>query len=338
MSYATVWLNGRLVGGWPFGYTSWRVDLTPYIVPGGPNQLAIRLDNPPSSSRWYPGGGIHRHVWLTKTQPLHVGHWGTHVRSRQVSSASATIDVGVTIDNDSSRGETVSVATRVYALDQTGERVGNAVATIAPVDITVASRSNADVSGSATIVRPRLWGDEVVYEPGRLEVVTYKDGRKWAIADGRTAGSAAALELRADRSALVSDGVDLSFVTAGLVDDANVLVPRGRVGVRFAVDGPGEIVATDNGDPTSFTPFQSHERETFNGLALAIVRARQGAGGRIHGHRLERGNKDGRHHDSIGPGARADPCRDGHTSNPRSNGQESSPASSRSPRKRQGRF
>ena len=82
MSYASVWLNGRFVGGWPFGYASWRVDLTPYVVPGGANQLAIRLDNPPNSSRWYPGGGIYRNVWLTKTNPVHVGEWGTFVRTR----------------------------------------------------------------------------------------------------------------------------------------------------------------------------------------------------------------------------------------------------------------
>ena len=50
MSYATVWLNGKLVGGWPYGYASWRVDLTPYVVPGGDNQLAIRMDNPPDFS------------------------------------------------------------------------------------------------------------------------------------------------------------------------------------------------------------------------------------------------------------------------------------------------
>src|SRR5690606_15665316 len=69
MSYAMVWLNGHLVGGWPYGYASWRVDLTPYMDPGGENQLAIRIDNPPSSSRWYPGGGIYRNVWLVKTDP-----------------------------------------------------------------------------------------------------------------------------------------------------------------------------------------------------------------------------------------------------------------------------
>src|SRR5437763_5026253 len=98
MSYSTVWLNGQIVGGWPFGYASWRVDLTPYVVPGGTNQVAIRLDNPPNSSRWYPGGGIYRHVWLTKTRPVHIGQWGTYVRTPQVSSKAATIDVDVTVD------------------------------------------------------------------------------------------------------------------------------------------------------------------------------------------------------------------------------------------------
>ena len=78
MAYATVWLNGQFVGGWPYGYASWRLDLTPYIKPGADNVLAIRLDNPPDSSRWYPGGGIYRNVWLVKTAPVHVGHWGTY--------------------------------------------------------------------------------------------------------------------------------------------------------------------------------------------------------------------------------------------------------------------
>jgi beta-galactosidase len=58
MAYAMVWLNGQFVGGWPYGYSSFQLDLTPYLKPGADNVLAIRLDNPPLSSRWYPGGGI----------------------------------------------------------------------------------------------------------------------------------------------------------------------------------------------------------------------------------------------------------------------------------------
>ena len=58
MAYASVCLNGRFVGGWPYGYASFELDLTPYVEFGKDNVLAIRLDNPPDSSRWYPGGGI----------------------------------------------------------------------------------------------------------------------------------------------------------------------------------------------------------------------------------------------------------------------------------------
>ncbi len=54
MSYTMVWLNGNLVGGWPYGYNSFRLDLMPYIKPGDINQLAIRLDNPPNFQQSEP--------------------------------------------------------------------------------------------------------------------------------------------------------------------------------------------------------------------------------------------------------------------------------------------
>src|SRR5206468_12168829 len=81
MAYSEVWLNGRFVGGWPYGYASFRLDLTPYIEFGGDNVIAIRLDNPPDSSRWYPGGGIYRNVWLVKTAPVHVDRKSTRLNS-----------------------------------------------------------------------------------------------------------------------------------------------------------------------------------------------------------------------------------------------------------------
>ena len=65
------------------------------------------------------------------------------------------------------------------------------------------------------------------------------------------------------------------------MDEDGVLVPRSGNRVRFSIDGPGEIVATDNGDPTSFESFQSTERNAFNALCLAIVRAKPGRPGTI---------------------------------------------------------
>ena len=181
MSYATVWLNGQIVGGWPFGYASWRVDLTPYVVPGGPNQLAIRLDNPPSSSRWYPGGGIYRNVWLTKTRPVHVGQWGTCVKTRNVSATSATIDLAVTLDNDSSRDETVRIVTRIYRLSAGGHRLGDAIASVAPADVRVAARSSATRSSSVTIENPRRWGPPPNQQPNLYVAVTTLFQRKRVI-------------------------------------------------------------------------------------------------------------------------------------------------------------
>jgi beta-galactosidase len=73
MSYAMVWLNGELIGGWPYPYSSFRLDLTPHLHFDRKNQLAIRLDNPVESARWYPGGGLYRDVWLTKVDRVHIG-------------------------------------------------------------------------------------------------------------------------------------------------------------------------------------------------------------------------------------------------------------------------
>ena len=63
------------------------------------------------------------------------------------------------------------------------------------------------------------------------------------------------------------------------MDENGIFVPRSHALINFEIEGPGEIVATDNGDATSFTPFQSHQREAFNGMALVIVKGKKGAKG-----------------------------------------------------------
>jgi len=172
MSYTTVWCNGQIVGGWPYGYASWRVDLTPYVKFGSDNVLAIRLDNPPNSSRWYPGGGIYRNVWLVKTAPVHVGQWGTFVTTRDVSEASATIDLEVTIDNDSRNNATVRAVTQIFALNTDGNKTGDAVASFEPLKTPVAAGASATVKGSVVIANPRLWGPSPNQRPNRYVAVT----------------------------------------------------------------------------------------------------------------------------------------------------------------------
>ncbi len=89
------------------------------------------------------------------------------------------------------------------------------------------------------------------------------------------------LEALPDRAEIRADGRDLSFVTLRIVDENGLVAPRADNRIQFKVDGPGEIVATNNGDPTSFEPFQAPERKAFNGLCLVIVRAEAGQAGKI---------------------------------------------------------
>ncbi|KAJ8121419.1 hypothetical protein ONZ43_g2123 [Nemania bipapillata] len=128
MSYAAVWLNGNLVGGWPYGYNSFRLDLTPYVKEGA-NQIAIRLDNALNSSRWYPGAGIYRHVWLVKVNPVHVRQYGTYVTTPKVSAQSATVNLAVEVENTGSASQQISVKTDIHVADRaTGRPTGDAVA------------------------------------------------------------------------------------------------------------------------------------------------------------------------------------------------------------------
>ncbi len=179
MSCATVWLNGQLVGGWPYGYASWRVDLTPYVKPGGANELAIRLDNPPNSSRWYPGAGIYRNVWLVKTSPVHVGHWGTHLTTPEVSRERAIVNLQVAVDNNSKQNANVSVTTVIFLLDAAGKKTGSAAANIASANLQIPAGDRAVAEGSTTVINPKLWGPPPTQRPHRYVAATtvLQDGK-----------------------------------------------------------------------------------------------------------------------------------------------------------------
>jgi len=130
----------------------------------------------------------------------------------------------------------------------------------------------------------RLRWDDTVYTPGELRVQAYRDGKPWASQIVRTTTAAAKLDASADRHVIASDGRDLSFITVRVLDAAGRVVPAASTRIRFRVEGAGEIVATDNGDPTDMTAFPSHERDAFNGLALVIVRAIAGRPGAVTVH------------------------------------------------------
>lgn len=172
MSYAAVWLNGNLLGGWPYGYASWRVDLTPYLTAGNNNTLAVRLDNAVDNSRWYPGAGIYRNVWLVKVDKTHVAQWGTTITTPVISSSSATVNLVVQIENLSNAGRNVDVNTKVYAIDQSGTVGSAVVASFDKATLSVDAGKRQSVNRSTKISNPRLWGPPPGQTPNLYAAVT----------------------------------------------------------------------------------------------------------------------------------------------------------------------
>ena len=125
----------------------------------------------------------------------------------------------------------------------------------------------------------RLRWDDVVYQPGELKVVAYKNGEKWAEDVVKTTGAVAKIAMKADRSHIKADGEDLSYVTVTITDENGLMVPRSNNLVQLELSGPGEIVAVDNGDATSHESFQARQIKAFNGMALVIVRGKAGGPG-----------------------------------------------------------
>jgi beta-galactosidase len=123
MSNAVVWLNGHELGRRPYGYASFSLDLTPYLHFGKQaNTLAVCLSPEERSSRWYPGAGIYRNVWLDVTGPVHVAHWGTYVTTPEVSDKQATVSARTQIQNRLAKD--VKVVLRSSVLDNVGGLVG----------------------------------------------------------------------------------------------------------------------------------------------------------------------------------------------------------------------
>lgn len=157
MSYAMVWLNGHLVGGWPYGYNSFRLDLSPFIKAGEDNLLAVRLDNPIDSARWYPGGGLYRNVWITKVDTTHVAQSGTFITTPKVSEQSATVDLVVEVENKGNSSRTIEVVTNVHVFDAASSQTGAKVAEFAGIKVTVNGSQKLVVNGSVLVSKPRLW-------------------------------------------------------------------------------------------------------------------------------------------------------------------------------------
>ncbi|MGF7232781.1 beta-galactosidase GalB [Arachidicoccus sp.] len=156
MANAQVWLNGHKVGDRPYGYSSFRVDLTPYLLFGKDNVLAVRLNTEDLGSRWYPGGGIYRNVRLVITNPVHIAHWGVFVTTSQITKPYAKAKIAVTINNDLAKSVDVQYAVAIYALDKNDQK-RNKVAQSEKQTLHLNAHRGVDGVVNLQIAKPKLW-------------------------------------------------------------------------------------------------------------------------------------------------------------------------------------
>ncbi len=113
MSHATVYVNGKEIYSWPNGYSAVPIDISAAVVPGE-NTVAVRLENLPASSRWYPGAGLYRNVHLITTDPVHIPVWGVKITTPEVSAEKATVCIETTVEDG---GKGVMVKTAILGPD-----------------------------------------------------------------------------------------------------------------------------------------------------------------------------------------------------------------------------
>ena len=114
MSEARVYVNGTQVCFWPYGYNAFHCDVTEYVHQGE-NELAVRLENLPQSSRWYPGAGLYRNVHLIQTSDVHIPVWGTYITTPDVSDGYASVRLETRVDG--ADGRRVDIRTEILDAD-----------------------------------------------------------------------------------------------------------------------------------------------------------------------------------------------------------------------------
>ncbi|MGQ9814988.1 MAG: beta-galactosidase GalA [Candidatus Roseilinea sp.] len=149
---STVWVNGHLMGTQPSGYISFRYDVTDVIDYGRVNTVAVRVDAREFEGWWYEGGGIYRHVWLLKVNPLHVAPWGVFVECRPASDALDAWDA--IIHTEVTNATDADARCRIESLIVDEE--GNAIARTQSSK-TLPANTTVEVTQKISVVNPKLW-------------------------------------------------------------------------------------------------------------------------------------------------------------------------------------
>lgn len=156
MSRAKIYVNGEYAGEWPYGYASFEIDVTKFAKFGRRNVLAVRLENPSESSRWYSGAGLYRPVRLVVRDKTHIPIWGVWAHTKSADKNSAEVEIKTDVANFDG-AKTVVVENSI--IDANGSVVASANREVALPD-GAAKHSSATVLSSVVVKNPALWDTE----------------------------------------------------------------------------------------------------------------------------------------------------------------------------------
>ena len=149
-----VFVNGKLLGKYPYGYTSFSYNITTTLIYGRDNVISVKVDNSQQkNSRWYSGSGIYRHVWIIVTDPIHIPQWGTAITTPDVSTERATVQIKTRVRNETGLPQSVIVKTRLFSADakESGEN---------QLKLDLPANSEKEIDQTIQVLKPLLWTPE----------------------------------------------------------------------------------------------------------------------------------------------------------------------------------
>lgn len=163
MSNSKVRLNGKEVGGWPYGYNTFYINLDNADLRPGANDLVVELENFEQASRWYPGAGLYRNVHLVETDKVHIPVWGTYVTTPKVSKEYASVNLKLRIDG-----------ARQFAEWPYGDKVGVKTVIYSPQGKEVASDNSTYVARGQEFAQNFLVNNPELWSPDTPALYTAK--------------------------------------------------------------------------------------------------------------------------------------------------------------------
>ena len=150
------WINGKHLGNHPYGYTGFEYDITEYLDFENENVIAVEVKNEGRTSRWYPGSGVYRHVWLKIRESVHVPTWGTYITTPQVNEAAALVTAENNVRNTGSTHVNIDIITSI--LDADGKVIASTQS-----EKKIPAESDGIISQDIDVKNPDLWSIDSPY-------------------------------------------------------------------------------------------------------------------------------------------------------------------------------